>query len=447
MWFTLILTRLCCAQQIHLAFSGLTELKNPNGAIVSWQTVDDTTTTRVKYGTDASSLSQEASGFSDSYYSTFDHHVTLANLEPDTQYFYQCGDDEAGWSEVLSFRTAPGDDKASEASFTIGVIGDMGVWNGQDSIDLLNKMGSEGSFDWVWHVGDIAYADDSFVHAGQVFKFYYEETYNQYMNLVQPFTSTHQYMVLPGNHEAECHSPACQVDVEKLEALGNFSAYNSRFLMPSATSNGNSNMWYSFNYGPVHFVSIDTETNYDGAPNDHYTWHGGNGDFWGDQVAWLEADLAQAAQERDVRPWIFVGGHRPIYSAKHADGDGNPNGFSAQMQSVFESLFHEYGVDMYFAGHLHSYERQYPVYDGTNVETDYENPSYTTYIISGGAGCDEGNSDYDDDAEVPSWNVYIDHTHYGVGVLDVSPQELTWRYLDSATGDVLDEMTLTKTSA
>jgi hypothetical protein len=267
------------------------------------------------------------------------------------------------------------------------------------------------------------------------------------MNLVQPFTSTHQYMVLPGNHEAECHSPACQVDVEKLEALGNFSAYNSRFLMPSATSNGNSNMWYSFNYGPVHFVSIDTETNYDGAPNDHYTWHGGNGDFWGDQVAWLEADLAQAAQERDVRPWIFVGGHRPIYSAKHADGDGNPNGFSAQMQSVFESLFHEYGVDMYFAGHLHSYERQYPVYDGTNVETDYENPSYTTYIISGGAGCDEGNSDYDDDAEVPSWNVYIDHTHYGVGMLDVSPQELTWRYLDSATGDVLDEMTLTKTSA
>jgi len=413
--------------------------------VVSWQTVGDTETSIVRYGKDSSSLSSTATGFSASYYETFDHHVIVSDLEAQTKYFYQCGDEEGGWSDVLSFVTAPGDDKATDTSFTIGVIGDMGVWNGQDSIDLLNKMGEDGDFDWVWHVGDIGYADDSFIHFGQVFKFYYESTYNEYMNLIQPFASTHQYMVLPGNHEAECHSPSCQVDKEKLESLGNFSAYNSRFLMPSSTSNGNSNMWYSFNYGPVHFVNIDTETNYDGAPNDHYTWYGGNGDFWGDQLEWLEADLAQANEERDVRPWIFVGGHRPFYSAKHADDEGNPSGSVEVLQDTFEELFHTYDVDMYVAGHEHAYERQYPVYDGTNVQMNYENPEYTFYMISGGAGCDEGHSDPPhDDAVMPSWSVALDYTNYGVGVLDVSKTELSWKYLNAQDGSVQDEVTITK---
>jgi hypothetical protein len=60
--------------------------------------------------------------------------------------------------------------------------------------------------------------------------------------------------------------------------------------MPSESSGGVLNMWYSFNYGPVHFVQINTETDYPGAPNDQYTYGTGNGGF-GDQLAWLEADL------------------------------------------------------------------------------------------------------------------------------------------------------------
>ena len=36
--------------------------------------------------------------------------------------------------------------------------------------------------------------------------------------------------------------------------------------MPSPESGGSLNMWYSFNAQRTHFVSIDTETDYDGAP-------------------------------------------------------------------------------------------------------------------------------------------------------------------------------------
>jgi hypothetical protein len=41
-------------------------------------------------------------------------------------------------------------------------------------------------------------------------------------------------------------------------------------------------------FGRYHqFISIDTETNYDGAPNDHYTLYGDNGDFWCGLESWF----------------------------------------------------------------------------------------------------------------------------------------------------------------
>src|SRR5690606_23807542 len=109
----------------------------------------------------------------------------------------------------------------------------------------------------------------------------------------------------------------------------------------------------------VQFVSIDTETNFEGAPGDHYTWYGDNGDFWGDQIAWLEADLKTANEQRGVRPWVMVGGHRPVYSLHDADSDGKPTLFAASLQAAVEPLFHKYDVDVYWCGHVHGYERHW----------------------------------------------------------------------------------------
>lgn len=77
------------------------------------------------------------------------------------------------------------------------------------------------------------------------------------------------------------------------QALSHFNAYNARFRMPSLESGAahGTAMWFSFNLGPVHWVVIDTETDFPEAPEDKYTWWGdddgvGNGGF-GDQTAWL----------------------------------------------------------------------------------------------------------------------------------------------------------------
>ena len=37
---------------------------------------------------------------------------------------------------------------------------------------------------------------------------------------------------------------------------------------------------------------------------------------------------------------------------------------NADFQTAMEDLFYNYGVDVYFSGHVHSYERDYPVRGG-----------------------------------------------------------------------------------
>lgn len=76
-----------------------------------------------------------------------------------------------------------------------------------------------------------------------------------------------------------------------LQALRHFNAYNARFRMPSTESGADHGtaMWYSFNLGPVHFVVVDTETDFPGASGDHFTWaRVGRSEGFGDQLAWLE---------------------------------------------------------------------------------------------------------------------------------------------------------------
>lgn len=157
--------------------------------------------------------------------------------------------------------------------------------------------------------------------------------------------------------------------------------------MPSSTSHGALNMWYSFNMGPVHFVSINSETDF---PSAEERTHGDASDFpaggfgrKGEYLAWLEADLKAAAADRSTRPWIIAGGHRPCC------GD---------IPEVAE-MFEKHGVAMYFAGHTHSYWRSAPTY--ANMSVPAGTPSIphatifnahsaaTTYITAGGAGCDE----------------------------------------------------------
>jgi hypothetical protein len=59
---------------------------------------------------------------------------------------------------------------------------------------------------------------------------------------------------------------------------------------------------------------------------------------------------------------------------------------NTKFQTAMEELFYKYGVDIYFCGHQHLYERQYPTYKGEIQQRSYDNPLATTHLVIGGAG-------------------------------------------------------------
>jgi len=100
--------------------------------------------------------------------------------------------------------------------------------------------------------------------------------------------------------------------------------------------------WYSYDYGSMHFIQINTETDFPSSPMGPGTYYGA-GPF-GNQLAWLEADLEAAAQNRKSVPWIVVSGHRPWYTS---------GGKCTACSAAFEALLVKYDVDIYFSGHVH----------------------------------------------------------------------------------------------
>ncbi|KAJ0410864.1 hypothetical protein ATCC90586_007900 [Pythium insidiosum] len=431
-------------QQIHLAFAG-----NSTGSAmtISWATFAQVTDNALRSDVKISTETY----YTDELYALYQHHATVTGLKPNTKYYYQVGSQQDAMyvSEVGSFTTARAAN--DDTPFEIAVYGDHGVGAKGEimaTTGYLNSIADRLSL--IYHVGDIAYADNDFIIPGLGLGFFYEEIYNKWMNAMATVMSKVPYMVTVGNHEAECHSPACQVSNYKKDRLGNYQAYNARFKMPSAESKGVKNMWYSFEYGPLHITTISSETDFPDHPaNQHLLADNREYGNFGNQLAWLEADLKKAAANRKNVPWIIVGMHRPVYHLSQSDASGNPIKEALTIQKAFEELFIKYGVDLVIAGHEHSYERHLPikrgqaVLDGVSADRKtYENPKAPVYIVTGAAGNPEENHGTGKGGQVP-WNV-VEKAEYAISLIKVTRTELSLRHVTSGDERVLDELKIKK---
>jgi hypothetical protein len=314
------------------------------------------------------------------------HRVVLTNLVAGKTYMYHCGSD-LGWSELFYFTAMKNDpDWAPQ----LAIYGDMGNINAQ-SLTRLQREVQMDMYDAIIHVGDFAYDMDS--EDGLIG--------DSFMEQIQPIAAYVPYMTCPGNHEFR----------------GNFSQYKARFNMPG----GYDSMMYSWNMGPIHFISLSTEF--------YYFVQYGIGQIVA-QYEWLEQDLKEAnkPENRKLRPWIITYGHRPMYCSNNDFDDCTRFETLIRVGLPFlhwfglEDMFMKYGVDLTIWAHEHDYERLWPVYNHTvyngSLAEPYKNPKALVHVTTGSAGCQEKHDGFR--PEVPVWTAFrsLDYGYSRLKVLN-----------------------------
>lgn len=366
----------------------------------------------------------------------YHHWATIRGLKTASEYTYTITCDGAS-SSPRTFKT-----ETNDPYVNIIVMGDMGTksWgNAMASKARIDALLSDANF--TLHVGDHSYADDAGLLHPSCFAFFcYEAILDQYFEWFEDVVDTKAHMIAVGNHDMECHDANCLAESYKRNALRNFSAFNARWRMPSAESGGVASMWYSYDYGPAHFVVLNTETDFPGAADQFHGSESGIlacGNFApnGTYLRWLDADLAAASKNRAERPWIVVYGHRNWMWLK---GAVKTDYTSSMLRSAHQHLFLKYDVDLHLAGHIHGYYSDVPQ-PGTKG---------TPFVCSGAAGCDEGlHTDWTEESGIANGFKYHDRGYPAqVGTLEITRTKLTWKGIDSASGQVYDNFTLVKTS-
>lgn len=455
---------------IRLGFSSSTSMN------IGWSSFQQYQRPCVSYGTDEDNLDLTACSSDSSisyptsrvWYSS----VMLTDLSPSTQYFYKIQSSNSTTGSFTSGRNAG--DKTPfgfAVAIDIGLFGQDGFSNTSNNAPSQNHPSVErlqalaDTYEFVVHPGDFAYADDWYENPNDLLAGpdSYEAILEQFYDQLSPVSSSKAYMVGPGNHEASCN----EIPVISEVCPGgqyNFTDFITRYknLMPTGTGGVSKNdtandlrqqarslavppMWYSFDYGLVHYVSINTETDFPYAPDqigtlslDGYLLSEGPFGYNGQQLDWLKADLASV--DRSVTPWVIVGGHRPWYTASGSLLACH------ECQWAFENLFYEYGVDLAIFGHEHNSQRFRPIYNGSPDEAGYDNPKAPMYIVAGGAGNIEGLSSISSiEKAITTGYEWGDSDHYAVARVDIeSESKLMVRFFRSYDGAEIDSSMLTK---
>ncbi len=292
---------------------------------IKWRT-DSLTNARVWYGSSPTQLNQVL----DNPTLAYDHTVRISGLSPYTTYYYAVGDTTVvmeGFDSSHHFRTnvVPG----STGPIKIWSIGDFGRNNAperwvRDSYARYAKAEREADV-WLW-MGDNAYdAGTDAQYQTNVFDIY------DSIFAFQPFWPT------PGNHDYQ------SVNQNGLPAT-HFGPYYSIVEVPHQGEAGGlpsgGEMFYSFDYGNVHFVSLNSElSTWVTAPNSP-------------MAQWVVADL-QATQQ----PWKIVYFHQPPHSRGSHNSDNFWETYMISMRTNFAPLLEANGVDVILCGHSHVYER------------------------------------------------------------------------------------------
>lgn len=294
---------------------------------------------------------------------------------------------------------------AAKDTWNLAVFGDC-AWAGAGEKAVAKKVFEDGA-DLVMITGDIVY------HHGTVSEYmsHFFPVYNAEQGSAEgaPLLRSTLMVAAPGNHDLYNGSLGIAGDLHAFpDGLAYFYFWDQPLNGPNLQPEhgitplqadakekalflaGAGNRFpgmasFSFDYANSHWTVLDS--------NPYADWTSGK------RAEWLEADLKAGQSAK----WHFVAFHHPAFHSGHSHG-------GEQHMRRLAPLFEKYNIDIVFAGHVHNYQRSYPVkftpsdkhefrlFGGANlvpgefrIDTDFDGVKDTTpqgpiYIVSGCGG-------------------------------------------------------------
>jgi hypothetical protein len=397
------------------------QMGTPTSVVVRWRT-DAPTDSRVRYGNAPGNLAS----FTDNSAVTTEHEVSVTGLSADTLFYYSVGSTaavQAGDDADHFFVTFP--PAGAPAPTRVWVLGDSGTQNSSQTAvrnAYYNATGTRHTDLWLM-LGDNAYNNgtDS-EYQGAVF--------NMYSAMLR------KSVVFPtlGNHDTA--GSTAFVDTYPYFNIFTLPRNGESGGLPSGTEH-----YYSFDFGNIHFVCLDSMTA-SRSPT-------------GAMATWLQNDLAAT-----TRDWIIAFWHHPPYTKGSHNSDSETE--LIQMRQNMLPILEAGGVDVVLTGHSHSYERSLlldshyglsstlnssMILDGGSGRdpAPYQKPEGlpghegAVYVVAGSSGQTSGGS-----LNHPA--MFISLNVLGSVVMDFTTNRLDLQFLDS-TGVVRDNFAIMKSGS
>jgi len=289
------------------------------------------------------------------------HEVPLLGLKAGTEYTYRVHWG-ANRSPEYTFRTAPA---PGTRRFRVVCYGDSRS-NPATHSRLVERIVAERP-DLVISAGDL-------VSSGRVL----EQWKPMFFDPLRPLMRSVCFWPSLGNHEQ------------------NAEIYYELFSLPEPEA------WYSFDWGHVHFVALDSNQNF--GPES-------------EQVRWLEKDLRATRQ-----PWKVAFFHHPLFSA-------HPSRSVNAVRWSWQPVLQRMGVQLVVAGHDHHYQRTVGI-----GPASVGRGQVTWHLTSGGGGA----SLYPVEQKI--WTESARSVHHFV-VLDFDGDLVRGRAI-TADGEEIDRFTI-----
>jgi Calcineurin-like phosphoesterase len=185
-------------------------------------------------------------------------------------------------------------------------------------------------------------------------------------------------------------TPTCWLDrIDSIKsrtriAIGNheddsdegFSSYMSAF--------GLSSTYYAFTYGNARIIVMDSDRNSFSKGSNQYNF--------------VISQLSSASQNSAIK-WIIVYIHKQMYTSPNtcsSSSCSNTGSDATNLRNIYHSQFGKYGVDVVLNGHVHNYQRTFPIkYDSgspssptttSTASQDYFDPYGQIFVTVGTGG-------------------------------------------------------------